>query len=193
MGSQHLHSPDVDLNLDVRGLPLSATLAINERSAELRRQGKQVFRFGLGQSPFPVPRSVVRSLQANAHQKDYLPVRGLPQLRRADADYHHRGQGTPCDGADVLIGPGSKEWMFLRQLVYYGDLVIPTPSWVTCVPQARIAGRHVRWLPTQPQDEWRLMPEELERVPAPCREAESTAVHGRAANDFEQGHRGTYM
>ena len=47
--------PDVHLNLNVRGMGVSATLAINERSNALRQQGRQVYKLGLGQSPFPVP------------------------------------------------------------------------------------------------------------------------------------------
>ena len=78
--------PDVHINLNVRGMSLSATLAINERSAQLQDDGRQVYRFGLGQSPFPVPQSVVEALQANAHHKDYLEVRGLRELRQAVAE-----------------------------------------------------------------------------------------------------------
>ena len=164
MKTRRNFTPEVHLNLNIRGMPLSATLAINERSAQLRREGRQVFRLGLGQSPFPVPQPVVEELRANAHQKDYLPVRGLGALREAVADYYRRTQRIERSGEDVLIGPGSKELMFLVQLVYYGDLVIPTPSWVSYAPQAHIIGRNVRWLSTQFENEWRLTPEELENL-----------------------------
>src|SRR5665648_461955 len=121
------HIPEVHLNLNVRGLGMSATLAINERSAQLRREGRRVFKLGLGQSPFPVPRCVVDELRNHAHEKDYLPVRGLRELRDAVANYHRDTKSIECTGPDVLVGPGSKELMFILQLVYYGDLVIPTP------------------------------------------------------------------
>lgn len=160
---QHLH-PDVHLNLNVRGLKQSATLAINERSAQLEHEGRKVYRLGLGQSPFPVPQVLVDELKVNAHQKDYLPVRGLRELRDAVADHHRRKQAVECTGQDVLIGPGSKELMFLLQLVYYGDLVIPTPSWVSYAPQAQIIGRQIRWLPTSVENDWRLMPAELDKL-----------------------------
>lgn len=153
--------PDVNLNLNVRGLTQSATLAINEHCAQLHRQGKEVYRLGLGQSPFPVASPVVEELKANAHQKDYLPVKGLPQLRDAVAEYHRRQEGIEYSGSDVLVGPGSKELMFLIQLVYYGDLVIPTPSWVSYAPQANIIGRHIRWVPTRMEDDWRITPQGL--------------------------------
>jgi aspartate aminotransferase len=159
--------PNVNLNLNIRGLSPSATLAINEASAKRRREGRQVFGLGFGQSPFPVPHSVVEELKKNAHQKDYLPVKGLGALREAVADYHHRTQGIECTGDDVLIGPGSKELMFILQLVHYGDLILPSPSWVSYAPQARIIGRHVYWLQTNLKDGWRLAPEEIEKL---CRE-----------------------
>ena len=58
-----------NLNLNVRGLGQSATLAINEQSSALQKAGQQVYRLGLGQSPFPVPEPVVEALKRNAHQK----------------------------------------------------------------------------------------------------------------------------
>ena len=157
-------SPDVQLNLNVRGMSQSATLAINQRTNALRAAGRQVFKLGLGQSPFPVPTSVVEKLRANAFQKDYLPVEGLHELREAVAGYNRRSQGLATSAEDVMVGPGSKELMFLIQLVYYGDLLIPTPSWVSYAPQAQIIGRQVRWLTTTVEKGWRLTPEELDEA-----------------------------
>jgi len=157
-------SLEVHLNLNVRGLPVSATVGINEACDELIRQGKRVYKLGLGESPFPVPDPVVEELRAQAHRKSYLPVRGLWRLRRAVADYHRRSQGLTSTWREVLVGPGSKELMFLLQLAYYGDLVIPTPAWVSYAPQAHIVGRQVVWLPTRRENDWRLMPEELEAL-----------------------------
>ncbi len=157
-------SPKVHLNLNVRGLRHSATIAINERCAELRRQGRDVVRLGLGQSPFPVPDIMVEALRRYAGEKDYLPVKGLPALREAITGYYRRTEGLDYDPANVLVGPGTKELMFLVQLVYYGDLVIPAPSWVSYAPQAQIIGRHLRWLPTQIESGLGVTPEALERL-----------------------------
>ena len=156
--------PQVNLNLNVRGMPASATVAINEHSNELIAAGREVFKLGLGQSPFPVAEPVVEALRQHAHEKDYLPVKGLGRLRSAVAAYHERRDGLERAGEDVLIGPGSKELMFLLQLVFYGDLVIPTPAWVSYAPQAKIIGRQVRLVPTRPENEWRLGPNELARL-----------------------------
>ncbi len=154
----------VPINLNVRGLGKSPTIAISERCAALSRAGKQVYRLGLGQSPFPVPSEVVAALRDNAMRKEYLPTRGLPELCDAIADYHRRRHGTRCGADDVLIGPGSKELMFLLQIVYYGDLVVPTPAWVSYAPQAQIVGRHVRFLHTRADEGWKLQPDQLQRL-----------------------------
>ena len=152
------------LNLNVRGLPVSATLGINELSNTLIADGRQVYKMGLGQSPFPVPLPVVEELQANAHQKDYLPVRGLPALQQAVVGYYQRTQNLNFRPENILVGPGSKELMFILQLAYYGDLLIPTPSWVSYAPQAHIIGRHVYWLPTHRDNRWLLTPDELDKL-----------------------------
>lgn len=164
---KRVRSPDVHLSPQIQDLPPSPTLAINEVCDQLRREGKQVFRLGLGESPFPVPPSVVEALRANASQKSYLPVKGLYELRDAVADYHCRNHGLTSDHADVLIGPGSKQLMFLLQIVYDGDLVIPTPAWVSYAPQAQIVGRKVYFLPTRRDQGWRLNPAQLKAL---CRD-----------------------
>ena len=66
---------------NVSSLKISSTLAINEKTKELISQGKKVYKFGFGQSPFPVPEKIVKKLKDNAHKKDYLSTQGLPELR----------------------------------------------------------------------------------------------------------------
>ncbi|MBL4633141.1 MAG: aminotransferase class I/II-fold pyridoxal phosphate-dependent enzyme [Kofleriaceae bacterium] len=152
------------LNLNLRSLKPSATVAINEHCNALLAEGKTVYKLGLGQSPFPVPDIVVKALQDNAFQKDYLPVKGLRPLREMVAQYHSNREGIGCTAEGVLIGPGSKELMFLLQLAFYGELVIPAPSWVSYAPQAQIIGRNVRFVQTQREDGWRLTASGLEEL-----------------------------
>ena len=54
--------------------------------------------------------------------------------------------------------------MFILQLVYYGDIVIPTPSWVSYAPQASIVGRHISWLETDASTCWKVLPLALENL-----------------------------
>ncbi len=155
------------INLNVRGIQPSATLRINETSNQLRSEGRDIIKLGLGQSPFPVPARVVDALKEHAHEKDYLPVKGLKPLREAISGYINRSERMRSTWEDVLIGPGSKELLFTLQLAYYGDLLIPRPSWVSYAPQARIIGRSVHWLPTHAENNWQLTAEELDIV---CRD-----------------------
>jgi aspartate aminotransferase len=153
-----------NLNLNVRRTKRSATLAINERSAELQAQGQKIFRLGLGQSPFPVPEPVAAELRSQAHQKDYLPVAGLHPLREAVAKFHNRRDGLEASAEDVMIGPGSKELLFLAQLCFQGELIVPAPGWVSYQPQATLLGLPTSWIPTTVEDGWRIRPEELRKA-----------------------------
>ncbi len=152
---------NTSFTLPTAGLKPSATLAINEHCNRYIAQGKDVVKLGFGQSPFPVPPSVVEALRENAHQKDYLPVKGLKVLRETVADYYRRKFGLACEAEQVLIGPGSKELLFLIQLIYDGDLVLPQPSWVSYAPQAQLASKRHHWLPTYAEDGHLLNPETL--------------------------------
>ena len=71
----------------IKNLNLSSTLRINEISKELESEGKEVFKFGFGQSPFKVPENVIAELKNNAHQNKYLPMQGLGELRKSIAKY----------------------------------------------------------------------------------------------------------
>jgi aspartate aminotransferase len=160
MSNSPLSAPH--LNPNVLGLPPSATLAVNERSNELISQGRHIYKFGLGQSPFPVPPVVVEALRKAAPEKDYLHVRGLRPLRETITEFLHRRHGIERARRQVLVGPGSKELIFLTQLAYAGELLVPSPSWVSYAPQAKIIGRRVKWLPTDFAHDYKLPAETVD-------------------------------
>ena len=150
------------LKPNIVGLQESPTLRINQHCKELVAQGKRIYRLGLGQSPFPVPEPVVNALRLYAPQKDYLHVQGLPELRRTVADFHRMKDGVDILPENIIIGPGSKELLFLLQMVFDGEVIIPSPSWVSYLPQAKIIGNTIHIIETFAKDEWRLLPEQLE-------------------------------
>ena len=154
----------MDLQKNIIGLKASATLAINELSQKLITEGKEVFKFGLGQSPFPVPDIIVKELQKNAHQKDYLNVSGLIGLREEVANYHSNKNQYKYNAESVIIGPGSKELIFQTQLVLNCDLLLPSPSWVSYEPQAQILNKKVHWIKATAETNWHLDPEELDKT-----------------------------
>jgi aspartate aminotransferase len=153
-------SPDW-LDRRVRALPDSPTLAMNELMGELTAAGREVYRLGFGQSPFPIPAPVVEALRRHAAEKDYLPVRGLPALRQAVVEHVERHLGLRYAVERVLVSPGTKELLFLTQLALDAEVLIPSPSWVSYAPQAHLAGRSVIWLPTRRTHRWHLDPSVL--------------------------------
>ena len=143
-------------------LERSATLAINERSAEMAADGQTIYRFGFGQSPFPVPDSIVSALQENAYRKNYLPVEGLFELREAVAAYHNDVDQIHIEPEGVLVSPGSKELIFTLQMAIKGSTLIPAPCWVSYVPQANLVQRDNQYIQTRFEDNWRLLPDQLD-------------------------------
>jgi aspartate aminotransferase len=140
----------------------SATLVINEKSKELMAKGKKVYRFGFGQSPFPVPPKIVSALKENADKKAYLPMQGLPKLREAISRYLTKKTKSRFTKENIIITPGSKEGMFLMHMAFNGDIILPAPSWVSYAPQAQIASNKVHWIQTSADNNWFPTAAELE-------------------------------
>ena len=115
----------------IKNLSLSATLKINEKSKVIENEGKNIIKFGFGQSPFPVPITIVEELKKNAHQKSYLPIQGLDKLRESIAKYESKKKNYNFKSDQVIVGPGTKELMFLMHLAFEGEVLLPAPSWVS--------------------------------------------------------------
>ena len=147
----------------IKSLKPSATLAINEKSKKLLEDGKKVFRFGFGQSPFPVPEGVISALKKNADKKNYLSMQGLAELRKTISKYLDRRTNKFFDHKNIIVGPGSKELMFLLHLSFDGDIILPAPSWVSYEPQAIIGRNKVHWLQTSRDNNWFPTSKEIDK------------------------------
>ena len=140
----------------------SSTLAINEKSKNLIKSGKKIYRFGFGQSPFQIPNKIVETLKLNAHRKEYLPIQGLPELRENISKYLFERSGVKYSKENILITPGSKEAMLLMHVTFNGEIITPAPSWVSYEPQAEIGTNKVHWLETSRENNWFPTAKELE-------------------------------
>lgn len=154
--------PHQVLNCHIRSLQRSSGHAIDELSNDMIRDGIEVYKLGLGQSPFPIPKSLVEELKVHAHQRDYLPIAGLHALRESIAEWGALTYARGFTRDNVLVGPGTKELLYVLQTVYYGELLVPSPSCSTYAPQAELIGRPMHWLETIPTDRWLLQPEVLD-------------------------------
>ncbi len=141
----------------------SATLVINEESNKLQKKGKKVYKFGFGQSPFPIPEKIVLELKNNASKNKYLPMQGLEELRKAIADNLNKYNNNSFKSDSIIIGPGSKELMLLTNIAFNGDILLPAPSWVSYQPQASIAQNKVHWIQTSSSSSWFPTGEQIEK------------------------------
>ena len=148
----------------VKNLKPSSTLLINEASSKLEEQGKKIFKFGFGQSPFKVPEDVVDELKKNAHQNKYLPMQGLSELREVVANYTSNKKNYNYKSENVIIGPGSKELMFLLHVVFDGEIILPAPSWVSYAPQAILGRNKTQILQTKRENNWFPTALEIEEI-----------------------------
>ena len=148
----------------IKNLKSSSTLKINEISQKLESEGKKIYKFGFGQSPFQVPIDVIDELKNNAYQNKYLPMQGLSELRTAISRYASSQNNQNYKAENIIIGPGTKELMFLLQLLFDGDILLPTPSWVSYAPQALLGRNKVCWIETTSENNWFPTAKEIEKT-----------------------------
>ena len=144
-------------------LKQSSTLVINEKCKKLINQGKKVYQFGFGQSPFPVPEKIVDALKKNAHRKEYLPIQGLGKLRESISNNLKNKIGIEYPKENIVITPGSKEAMLLLHVAFNGEIILSAPSWVSYEPQAIIGRNKVHWIKTSRENNWFPTGKQLEK------------------------------
>ena len=130
----------------------------------MQEEGKQIYKFGFGQSPFPIPQNIVDKLKDHAFEKDYLPVNGLLQLRQSILKHLEKKGLKHFNQDNIFVGPGTKQLMFLLQIVFDGDIILPAPSCVSYEPQAHISKNKVHWVQTKIDNHWHVTPEEIGTV-----------------------------
>ena len=142
----------------------SPTLFINERVTQLWAEGKTVYHLGFGESRFPVHPKLNAALAANIQQTSYLPTQGLPALRTAIADFYTKQMKLPTTAAQVIVASGSKPLLWALQMALDADLILPTPSWVSYAPQARLLQRTVHYIPANAADGYALTLDALDQT-----------------------------
>ena len=92
-----------------------------------------------------IPENISYDLKKMPIKINYLPMQGLPELREAVANFENKKKifavNNISSSSNIIIGPGSKELMFLLHMLFDGEILLPAPSWVSYKPQA-ILGRN---------------------------------------------------
>ena len=148
---------------NILNLKPSSTLVINEKCKKLIDEGKKIYQFGFGQSPFPVPDKIVSTLKENAFRKEYLPMQGLEKLRDSISKYLFDRTGNNYPKENIIITPGSKEAMLLMHVAFNGEIILSAPSWVSYEPQAVIGRNKVHWIQTTRENNWFPTAKQLEK------------------------------
>ncbi|UCM89226.1 pyridoxal phosphate-dependent aminotransferase [Streptomyces marincola] len=141
----------------------SATLAIDETLRARKAAGQRVLHLGFGEAGLPVPDEVAAALRDAAGRNGYGPVAGSPEARRAAAGWFTR-RGLPTSAGQVVLGPGSKPLLYALLATLPGDVVLPSPAWVSYAAQSALAGKRVIGVPVPPEAGGVPEPERLARV-----------------------------
>jgi aspartate aminotransferase len=131
----------------VRDESAFAVLAVAKR---LKAAGKQVIELEIGDSPFS---STPAAKQAGhdaitADQSHYAPSLGLPEMRRAAADYVRREHRIEAAAENIAVGPGAKvfELLFCEAFIDPGDdVLIFSPYFPTYIPNIQRRGGRI-WM-----------------------------------------------
>ncbi|XP_071789157.1 aspartate/prephenate aminotransferase-like isoform X1 [Asterias amurensis] len=143
----------------------ASNLALNEQIIQMIANGKKVYHFAFGQSPFPVADGARKALVNHASKNAYLPVAGLLELRAQICEFHSELDGLhELDPNLVVVGPGTKQLIFLLVQVFNGDVFILSPTWITYKPITNLAGKHVTEINSSREDSWKLTSDALEKA-----------------------------
>ncbi len=149
----------------MKRLPPYVIAEVNGLRAAARAAGKDIIDLGMGNPDQPPPAHVIDKLcevarKPNAH--GYSQSKGIPGLRKAQANYYGRRFGVDLDPAtEVVVTMGSKEGLasLANAITAPGDVVLaPNPSYPIHTFGFIIAGATIRSVPTTPDEEyWRAL------------------------------------
>ena len=79
-------------------------------------------------------------------------------------DLLHQKKKYEYKSENIIIGPGTKELMFLLQILFDGEILLPAPSWVSYHPQATLSRNQVHWIQTKRENNWFPTAHDIEKV-----------------------------
>ena len=147
----------------------SGTMAISNKSRELKSQGKPVIGFGAGEPDFPSPNYVVdAAIKAAADPKNhkYSPAAGLESLRQIIAKTTKDYSGFEINSDNVIVSNGGKQSIltaFLSILDPGDEVIIPAPYWTTYPEAVKIAGGTPVFIETEKTNNFKVTVEQLEK------------------------------
>lgn len=156
----------------LNSLAPSATLAMSQKSAEMRAQGIDVINMSVGEPDFNTPTHIkaagIKAIEDNYSK--YSPVPGYLSLREAISDKLKRENHLLYGANEIIVSTGGKQAVCntVLALVNPGDeVIIPAPYWVSYPQMVKIAGGEPVVIRTPFEQDFKITPEQLRQAITP--------------------------
>ncbi len=150
----------------------SATLAMSQKSNELKAQGVDVINLSVGEPDFFTPSHIKEAAKKaiDDNFSFYTPVPGYMSLRKAICGKLKRENNLDFTPEQIIVSNGAKQSLCncILALVNPGDeVIIPTPAWVSYVEMVKLAeGKNVL-VPATVEQDFKITPAQLEAAITP--------------------------
>ena len=150
----------------------SATLAMSQKSSEMKAQGIDVINMSVGEPDFNTPENIKEAAKKaiDDNFSKYSPVPGYPDLRKAIVAKLKNENGLDYTVNEVIVGTGGKQGIcnVILALVNPGDeVIIPAPYWVSYPQMAKLAGGVPVIINAGFDQDFKMTPEQLEAAITP--------------------------
>ena len=156
----------------IERLSPSATLAMSQKSAELKAKGVDVINMSVGEPDFNTPEHIKeaakRAIDENFSR--YTPVAGYLSLRQAVCDKLLRENGISFSPEQIVVGNGAKQELYNALLACVDpgeEVIIPTPAWVSYVEMVKLAEGKVVEVPAGIENDIKITPDQLKAAISP--------------------------
>ncbi len=153
-------------------LAASATLAMSQKSSEMKAQGIDVINMSVGEPDFNTPdhiKTAAKQAIDNNYSK-YSPVAGYPDLRKAIVAKLKNENGLDYTAAEISVSNGAKQCVCnaVLALVDDGDeVIIPAPYWVSYPQMVKLAGGTPVIVPAGFEQDFKMTAQQLEEAITP--------------------------
>lgn len=150
----------------INSLAASATLAMSQRSNELRAAGVDVINLSVGEPDFNTPDFIKEAAKKaiDDNFSFYSPVPGYMSLRKAIAANLKATEGVDFAPEQIVVSGGAKQALcnVILSTINPGDeVVIPTPAWVSYVEMVKLAEGVTVEVPATIEQDFKITPRQL--------------------------------
>ena len=141
----------------IQKLKPSATLAINAKAIELKKQGVDILKFGTGEPDCDTPENIKNAAKAamDAGFTKYTAATGIPELKQAVCDKLKKQNNIDCEISNVLVTNGGKQALFncFMAILDPGDeVIVPSPYWVSYADMIAVCDGESVYVDTRPNN-----------------------------------------